>query len=156
MNVAIVGSRTIGECRCDAKEKHWPPTAEEKAHIEECPKVQHWLLMLKIVGRLMAEHGSELTLVSGGAKGADTLAMDAAEMLGLPAKRRKVIPVPDGAAPFRDRALGRNTKIVDKADMLIAVFGPGRRSSGTSDSLRKAIAKGIPTHVWHEGRWSTD
>lgn len=146
----------MGECRCDAQEKHWPPTADEKAHQEECLKVQHWLLMLKVVTRLATEHGEALTIVSGGAKGADTLAMDAAEMLGIPKKRRKEIPVPSGNAPFRDRALGRNTKIVENADMVIALFGPGRRSPGTSDTVRKALTKGIPVHVWHEGRWSAD
>lgn len=155
MIVAIVGSRSVGECRCDAKEKHWPPTPDERAHQEECLKVQHWLLMLKVVTRLVTEH-PDLTIVSGGAKGADTLAMDAAEMLGVPAKKRKVIPVPDGTGSFRDRALGRNTKIVEKAEMLIAIFGPGRRSGGTSDSVRKAQARGIPVHVWHEGRWTTE
>jgi hypothetical protein len=153
--VAIVGSRSIGECDCDAKEKHWPPTPEEKAHQEECPKVVHWLLMLSIVTRLAGQHGDDLHLVSGAAKGADTLAMGAAEVLGIPKKRLKEIPVPNGPAPFRDRALGRNTKIVAKADMVIAVFGPGPRSPGTSDTIRKALEKGIPVHVWHEGQWST-
>jgi len=151
--VAIVGSRTVGVCSCDAQEKHWPPTPEEKAHQEECLKVRHWTLMLRIVGRLETEHDN-LAIVSGGAKGADTMAMDAAKTT-LPEKRRKVIPVPSGTSSFRERAFGRNTKIVEKAALLIAVFGPGPRSGGTQDSVSKALAKGIPVHVWHEGRWTT-
>lgn len=153
--VAIVGSRSVGECSCDRKQKHWPPTPDELAHREECLKVQHWLLMLKVVTRLATEHGDKLAIVSGGAKGADTLAMDAAKMQGLPKSRLKEIPVPAGSTPFRDRALGRNTKVVAKAQMVIAIFGPGPRTKGTSDTVRKALEKGIPVHVWHEGRWTT-
>lgn len=156
MRVAIVGSRSLGECQCDAKEKHWPPTPEERAHQEECPKVQHWLLVMSVVTRLAKRYGDDLRIVSGGAKGADTLAMDAAEMLGIPKKRRKEYPVPPGPAPFRDRALGRNTKIVDNSDMVIALFGPGKRSPGTSDTVRKAKEQGKPVHIWHEGQWLTD
>lgn len=156
MWVAIVGSRSLGECRCDAKEKHWPPTADEKTHQEECLKVEHWLLALKVVTRLATQHGEELHIVSGAAKGADTLAMDAAKTLGIPKSRLKEIPVPSGSAPFRERALGRNTKIVAKADLVIALYGPGRRSPGTTDTVSKAKAKGIPVHVWHEGQWTTD
>jgi len=153
--VAIVGSRTVGVCSCQANEKHWPPTPEEKAHQEVCLKVRHWLLMMHIIARLGQLHGDKLAVVSGGAPGADTLAMDAAKMQGLPASHLKVIPVPPGNSPFRERAHGRNSKIVDKAGSMIAVFGPGPRSGGTQDSVTKALAKGIPVHVWHEGQWST-
>jgi hypothetical protein len=153
--VAIVGSRSVGECSCDRRQKHWPPTPDELAHREECLKVAHWLLMLKVVTRLATEHGDKLGIVSGGAKGADTLAMDAAKMQGLPKRRLKEIPVPSGPSPFGERARSRNTKIVEKAQMVIAIFGPGTRSSGTSDTVSKALAKGIPVHVWHEGRWTT-
>lgn len=152
----LVGSRSIGECSCDAKAKHWPPTPDEVAHREECLKVEHWLLVMKIVTRLVTEHGTNLHVVSGGAAGADTLFVDAAKMLGVPDSRIKVIRPAEGRQPFRERALARNTKIADKATLLIAVFGPGRRSPGTSDTVRKALARGIPVHVWHEGRWSTD
>lgn len=156
MWVAIVGSRSLGECRCDAKQKHWPPTEDEKAHQEECLKVEHWLLVLKVVTRLVTQHGEDLSIVSGGARGADTLAMDAAEMLGIPKSRRKEITPRPGPESFAFRAKARNTKIVEKADMVIALFGPGRRSPGTTDTVTKAKAKGIPVHVWHEGQWLTE
>ena len=168
MWIALVGSRSIGDCSCDRKEKHWPPTDDEIAHRSECLKIAHWLLCLKVITRLVTQH-PELTepvkpkepvtwgVVSGGAPGADTLLMEAAKTQGIPEKRRKVIPVPPGSTPFRDRALGRNTKIVDKAadGMVIALFGPGRRSPGTTDTVTKALTRGIPVHVWQDGRWGT-
>ena len=155
--VAIVGSRTVGTCSCEANEKHWPPTPEEKAHQEECLKVKHWLLMLHTVTRLAQLHGDKLAIVSGGAKGADTLAMDAAKLLGIPSKRTKVIPVPGTpqSQSFGERARGRNTKIVEKASFVVAIFGPGPRTGGTSDTVAKALTKGIPVHVWHNGQWTT-
>lgn len=108
--------------------------------------------MIKIVGKLIVEH-PDLTIVSGGAQGADTLAIDAGKLLGLDEKHLKVYPVQKGASPFWERAQRRNSQIVEKADMLIAVFARGPRSSGTSDTVEKALEKGIPVHVWHNGSW---
>lgn len=158
MWVGIVGSRSLGECSCDAKAKSWPPKPDEIAHQEECLKIEHWLLVLKVVTRLVTEHGDQLHIVSGAAQGADTLAMMAAKMLGMPESRLKEIPVPSAprSQSFAQRAKGRNTKIVDKADLLIALFGPGARSRGTTDTVTKALSKGIPVHVWHAGRWTTE
>ena len=162
----LVGSRNLGECSCDTRQSSWPPTADELAHREDCRKVAHWLLCLKVVTRLVMQH-PELTqpimpkekpewgLVSGGARGADTLLMDAAKMQGVPAGRLKVIRPKTGNRPFAERAKERNTKVVEISDELIALFGPGPRSPGTSDTVSKALAKKIPTHVWHDGRWTS-
>lgn len=150
--VGIVGSRTLGSCECSSRAKHWPPTESEKAHSETCPKAIEWLRMIKIVGKLIAEH-PDLTIVSGGAQGADTLAIDAGKLLGMPDKNLKVYPVQSGASAFWERAKRRNQQIVDHSDMLIAVFARGPRSSGTSDTVERALEKGIPTHVWHNGSW---
>jgi hypothetical protein len=150
--VGIVGSRALGSCECSSRAKHWPPTESEKAHSETCPKAIEWLRMIKIVGKLLTDHPN-LMIVSGGAQGADTLAIDAGKLLGMDEKHLKVYPVQPGASPFWERARRRNGQIVERSSMIIAIFANGPRSSGTRDTVEKALEKGIPVHIWHEGSW---
>lgn len=157
MWVGIVGSRSLGECACSARAKSWPPTLEEAAHAEECPKVVEWIRMLTIVGRWMKHEDLE-GFTSGGAPGADTLAQGAAELSGytLANKTFKLFPVQKGPGSFAERAHRRNQQIVDRADVIVAVFAPGPRSPGTTNTLTKAKAKGIPSYVYHNGRWTQE
>jgi hypothetical protein len=152
--VGIVGSRVLADCSCDERKVTFPPDPETLLHREECRRLWAWLEMLKIVTRLL-QSDPELSIVSGGARGADTLAMQAGQFLGIPKKRLLEIPVPPAprSQSFAERAKGRNTKIVDKADRLIALFADGPRTSGTQDTVTKALAKGIPVHVLHQGKW---
>jgi L-asparaginase/Glu-tRNA(Gln) amidotransferase subunit D len=132
----------------------WPPRPDERPHPERCEKVTAWLTMLKVVGRLWADEQIE-GIVSGGAPGADTMAREAAEMFGWTIKNGhfKEIPVPSGSDPFWKRAKDRNSKVVAKAGLVIALFGAGPRSPGTTDTVTKALEAKIPVHIWHEGRW---
>lgn len=111
--------------------------------------VVDWLLMLKTVARLSKNYDLA-GVVSGGAAGADTMAIDAAKMLEVPFKE---YPVRGGPETFASRAFARNSQIVAKADRLIAFFAPGPLSRGTVDTVTKAAAKGIPVHSRHEGKW---
>lgn len=92
------------------------------------------------------------TVVSGGARGTDTWAEEEAEKRGL---ERKIFPVDKKGLPaygtkgskaaYRKRALERNQKIVDAADVLVA-FWDGS-STGTEDSIKRAQAAKIPHAV---------
>jgi hypothetical protein len=140
--VGIVGSREIGTvCNC-------PPDRKDLPHWEDCRLVTDWLLMLKTVTRVSKNYNAGV--VSGGAPGADTLAVDAAKMLGVPFKE---YPVRSGPGSFASRAFARNSLIVAKSSRLIAFFAPGLLSRGTVDTVTKAVAKGIPVHCLHEGHW---
>ncbi len=76
-------------------------------------------------------------IVSGGAKGADTLAERAASELGLEFEvfRADWKRYGQGAGPMR------NTKIVENSDAVLAFILPGSR--GTLDTLKKATKRGL-------------
>lgn len=84
---------------------------------------------------------SEVTIVSGGARGADRLAAAYARRHGLPLVQYR----PDWAAHGRRAGAIRNRRIVDAADGLVA-FWDGE-SPGTRISLEMAVDKGIPATV---------
>jgi hypothetical protein len=75
-------------------------------------------------------------VVSGGAKGADTLAKKFAEKHKIPLEEFK----PDWAKYGKGAGLMRNTQIVENADLVFAF--PTKDSKGTRDSICKAREKG--------------
>ncbi len=84
------------------------------------------------------------TIVSGGARGTDTLAVQYARSNGL----MLIEYLPDYEKYSGSKApLERNTLIVDKADYLIAF--PTEDSRGTWNSVQKARKKGIPVTIIH-------
>jgi len=153
MWVAIVGSRDLGECPCSKTPKHFPPTQEEKEHAKRCPIMVEWQRMLDIVTRLAARPDFD-GIVSGECPtGADALAKRACRILSVPYLG---FPPKPGPEPFWQRAHARNQRIVNHSGMVVAVFSPGPRSPGTSDTLGRALSRGIPAHVYHSGRWSSE
>jgi predicted Rossmann fold nucleotide-binding protein DprA/Smf involved in DNA uptake len=76
------------------------------------------------------------TIVSGGARGVDTLGEQFADEFGIP----KDITKPDWNKYGKGAAFIRNQEIVNKADILIAF--PIRNSGGTWDTIRKARKAG--------------
>lgn len=130
-------------------------------------------LVERIVIRLMARH-PHLTVVSGGARGADSLAREVCRDLGfhlcgkdasdpgdlkhlpepyhfaeIPAKWRR----PDGSV---DRGAGfrRNGTIVRHVETVIALFADGPRTGGTTNTVKQARSAGLPVFEYHEGRWT--
>jgi YspA, cpYpsA-related SLOG family len=80
-------------------------------------------------------------IVSGGAKGADTLGERYAEEKGIPTN----IYYPDWKTHGRIAGFLRNTDIVKNSDVVLA-FWDGE-SRGTMDSLKKCVKLGIPYKI---------
>lgn len=114
--------------------------------------VQAFQLSLSIITRLAQDPEFE-GVVSGEAAGADSLAKTAAKMLDV---GYRGFPVKPGQEPFWVRAKRRNSEIVAHSAMVIALYAPGPRSNGTTDTVTKARAAGIPVHIYHEGRWLSE
>lgn len=80
-------------------------------------------------------------LVSGGARGADTMAADWARRRGVPVQEF----LPDYRAHGRGAPLRRNQLIVDACDVLLA-FWDGK-SRGTAWTIARAREKGVAVRV---------
>lgn len=87
---------------------------------------------------MFKEYGDRLVLVSGGAQGVDITAERTADELGM----EKMIFTPRPGKPFHIAALERNTEIVDFSDWVYAFWSMTPKSTGTIDSMRKAVLAG--------------
>jgi predicted Rossmann fold nucleotide-binding protein DprA/Smf involved in DNA uptake len=117
--------------------------------------------MTRVVKALVEKHGP-FTLVSGGAKGADSMAALAC-LNGM--QDDQPVPIifrPDDddafeafGQSFRARAFGRNKWIVDNSDILVAFFVTNEPSGGTLNTLNHARRKGIPIyfHLGPTDQW---
>ena len=79
-------------------------------------------------------------VVSGGARGVDTLAKRFAEKHGLKFKE-----FPADWSKGKSAGMLRNTIIVDNCNLVIA-FPSWKHSPGTCDTIRKAKLRKIPVH----------
>jgi hypothetical protein len=116
MRIAIVGSRTFNDY--------------------EFVK-QMFLQVLELEGLTL----DNVEIVSGGARGVDSLAYRLAKELGIPIK----VYFPNYHKHGRKAPLLRNTKIVNDADLVIAI--PTPESKGTWDTINKASNKGIKVYI---------
>ena len=106
-----------------------------------------------LVSRFVARLPEGSTVISGGARGVDSWATDAAKAHGLTVE---VFPAQwtraDGSLD-RGAGMARNSLIVDAAEILVAFHW--RNSRGTADSIAKARAAGKPCWVCTGlGQWS--
>lgn len=102
-----------------------------------------------------AKHGTPTLILHGGAKGADAHAEKWARENGTPTRiiRPDYTKHHPKAAPLK-----RNTELVKLADVVAAIYAPGRHGKGgTADTAKKAKAAGKPTlentptgHRWTE------
>lgn len=122
MNIAIVGSR-------DFTDEHVIRSA-----------IRRWMVL--------APEG--VTIVSGGARGADSIGEQIAKDLSLPT----IIHLPDWQGGGRSAGFDRNKLIVRDADVVLAFFAPGPRSNGTAHTVAQAKIAGKKVFVYHEGVWS--
>lgn len=126
MKIAIVGSRTITDIK------------KVEMALAECP----WY-------RPSAFAGDTYTFVSGGADGVDTLAEEVADKhtdgLGpLTVETDVVKPDWDDWSEGHPAKV-RNTEIIERADAVVAVWDG--KSTGTRDSIDKALDRGKPLYV---------
>jgi F420-dependent methylenetetrahydromethanopterin dehydrogenase len=124
MNVAIVGSRTFMDMKA-----------------------------MEVVVKRLLERDPDVVIVSGGARGADTLAETAARKL---CKNAPLIFPADWAKHGKSAGPRRNQQIVDASDQLIGFWDGASR--GTIDSVRRALIAGKPVFVYHttDRRWLDD
>jgi YspA, cpYpsA-related SLOG family len=99
---------------------------------------------LDAVRRFVATLPAGTVVVSGGARGVDTVAVEAAVAHGL----HTVVYTPDWRLGTAS-GLIRNTRIVRDADEVVA-FWDGH-SRGTADTVRKATRAGLPVRIVRPG-----
>jgi hypothetical protein len=106
---------------------------------------------VRAVVRRLAEKDSSIVIVSGGARGVDSVAERAAKAAGL----EVVVYEADWDRHGRAAGMLRNTTIVEDADKVL-VFWDGS-SRGTADTVRKARVAGKPVTVFNlRGRMSDE
>ena len=86
-------------------------------------------------------------IISGGAKGVDSLTESYAKLHGLPI----LIFRPDYEKYGREAPLIRNRQIVDSADLVIALWNGCSR--GTMYTVRYAKEKGTPVRLFRASFW---
>jgi hypothetical protein len=115
-------------------------------------------LMTAVIDSLDTRFGSDWVLVSGGAKGADSIGE---RLFRVGHTSQPIIHYPDSrdayrafGADFRARAFGRNGYIVRDSDLIIAFFVTTEMSGGTLNTVNQARRAGV--HViahMGDGRW---
>ena len=90
-------------------------------------------------------HKYQIKIVSGGAKGVDSIARRIASLYGIPFREFPAEWDRYGkkAGPLR------NSKIVENSDIVIAIPSPSSR--GTWDTVRKAEKRGLKVYVFEYG-----
>ena len=121
MRVAIVGSRTFTNPR----------------------------VIAEAITRLQEKY-DDLTIVSGGAKGTDSLAAAIVVARKIPL----TVHLPEWSVYGKSAGFRRNQTIVDDSDMIIAFFADGPRSAGTNHTVHIARDAGKEIQIYHEGAWS--
>jgi hypothetical protein len=109
----------------------------------------------KLVRQYVRQLPKEAVVVSGGAAGVDSWAVDEAKKRGLATKEHLIDksglpPWPKGKGEFRKRAFERNQKIVDDVDWVVAVWTG--ESGGTLDTIEKATKAKLPLALYTPGR----
>ncbi len=101
---------------------------------------------LHLVTRLIESFPSSSSIISGGAKGVDTTAIQAARDCRL--STQEYLPETSGCTQqyeYTRAYYTRNQQIVDAVDVLYAFTE--KDTGGTWDSIKRARRKGIPVHV---------
>lgn len=89
----------------------------------------------------------DVVIVSGGARGPDTIAATEAKKLGM--QEPIIFPAEWNVNGVVDRGAGmkRNSIIVENSDMIIAFY---TNTNGTKDTIQKTIRKGKSVFIYSE------
>lgn len=93
-------------------------------------------------------------LVGDAPSGVDQFVREYVKALGLQVGRDWALCEADWETHGRPAGHLRNGVMIANADRLVAIFAPGERSPGTSNAITHARNKGIPVHIFHEGKWT--
>lgn len=89
---------------------------------------------------------SPTLVVSGGAIGVDTCAVEEAVAWGIPILVKKPQPKGQGRKAYIEACFARNQEIVDAADVVVAIMADGG-TNGSRDTIRRAEKAEKPTQV---------
>lgn len=64
-------------------------------------------------------------------------------------------PWPSTKAQRWEAAHERNGRVIQDADLLVAFYADGAKTSGTTDAITQAKKRGIVVYVYHERHWDT-
>lgn len=125
MNIGVVGSRSIKD------------TSKVEATIKSSP----WYR----IPAFWPPDKVGIRFVSGGADGVDSCVEEIADDIGIPID--VIEPDWDNWNDGEDGhpALARNTEIVEKSDVVVAVWDG--HSNGTRDTIDKALDRSVPIYV---------
>lgn len=110
----------------------------------------HWEPIHNFIDGMAFQEGEEhLVIITGGARGADTIARDYAESLGI-----KTLTFPAEWDKYgRERLLVCNQKMLEAGpDKVFAFHNDIANSKGTKDMVNRARKAGIPTTIM-EAKW---
>ena len=121
-------------------------------------------MVIDVLRGLLRRHGPRMRVRVGDARrGLDQLVIAESRRLGI-VPWVEICYWPPKGAPKHEKwqaAHERNERVVigspvypGRANALWAFFAPGPRSPGTSDAVKIALAEGVPTKVYHSGRWT--
>lgn len=106
-------------------------------------------VMFRTVRRLKEKY-ADLTIIAGGARGADRMAARIAGLMD--------VPVREFMADWHNlgKAAGykRNEVMASVGEMCIIFYANGPKTAGSMHMENEARKKGMPVHVYHEGKWS--
>ena len=105
-------------------------------------------LMRTALRAIRDEHGAQVTIVHGNARGADRLAASIAQAWGMPTEAHEA----DWTNLGRKAGIVRNAEMVrDGADLCLAFLVANLPCTGTRDCMRRAELAGIPVRVFEQG-----
>lgn len=108
---------------------------------------------LEFVRAFVQELPRGVTVVTGGARGVDQAAAEAAKEAGLPVE--VILPELEGCTKHYEMTrayYARNQKIVDRSDLVIAFTH--KPTGGTWDTIRRAVRAGKPVKIFRGTEWT--
>lgn len=112
-------------------------------------------IIQRAMTRVGALGGRDLLVIHGGARGADSMAEQAAREMGIPVQAE----LADWVGKGRGAGPERNRRMLElKPDSVYAFkdnFDQTLTTGGTEHMVKIALAAGVRVHLYDRGRWAT-